>query len=166
MLKRDTSAQLNLEHLMRILPHLHRPGLAAALLAATLVFAAEEPPVLPLPKPRMEGGKLLMQALKERQSIRAFKPDALPLPVLSDLLWAAYGINRPANDHRTVPSTMNFQEMDLYVARTDGVYLYEAKPHQLRRVSSADLRALTTGQADLKVAPLAQIGRASCRERV
>ncbi len=134
-----------------------RLGAAVVLLSASLLFAADEAQTVLLPKPRMEGGKPLFQALKERKSIREFKPDALPLPVLSDLLWAAFGINRPENDHRTAPSTMNMQGIDLYVARTDGVYLYEAKPHRLRLVLAEDLRAKTTGQAELKVAPVAVI---------
>lgn len=136
---------------------IHRLGMVIVLLSASLAFAAEGPQTLPLPKPRMAGGKPLMQALKERKSTRDFKPEGLPLPLLSDLLWAAYGINRPENDHRTVPSTMNMQEIDLYVARTDGLYLYEAKAHQLKLVVAEDLRAKTTGQAELKVAPIALI---------
>lgn len=129
----------------------------ACLLPASLVFAADEPQTILLPKPRMEGGKPLLQVLKERKSVRDFKTAPLTLQVLSDLLWAGFGINRPENDHRTAPSTMNMQEIDVYVAAVDGLYIYDAKPHQLRRVESHDLRTKTTGQAELQQAPVALI---------
>lgn len=127
------------------------------LLPASLVFAADQPQTILLPKPRMEGGKPLLQALKERMSVRDFKTDPLAVQVLSDLLWAGFGINRPENDHRTAPSTMNMQEIDLYVATADGLFMYDAKPHQLRLVGARDLRARTTGQPELKQAPVALI---------
>lgn len=98
-----------------------------------------------------------MAVLKERQSIREFHPRPLPLPVLSDLLWAACGINRPAIEHRTAPSTMNMQEIDLYVARADGLFLYEAKAHQLRPVWPGDLRRQTGGKPELQAAPVVLI---------
>lgn len=110
-----------------------------------------------LPPPRTTGGKPLMQALAERQTRREFKPDPLTPQQMSDLLWAAFGINRPANDHRTAPSAKNAQEIDLYVARADGLYLYTAKPHQLRKVAGTDLRRLTSGQDFAGIAPFALI---------
>ncbi len=110
-----------------------------------------------LPPPRTTGGKPLMRALAERQTRREFKPDPLAPQHMSDLLWAAFGINRPTNDHRTAPSARNAQEIDLYVARADGLYLYAAKPHQLRKVGNEDLRRLTSGQDFAGVAPVALI---------
>jgi nitroreductase len=130
--------------------------LILCLLASPALLAADSE-VISLPKPRMEGGKPLLQVLRERKSIRDFKPDSLSTQTLSDLLWAAYGINRPEIDHRTVPSAMNAQEIDLYVATREGLFLYEAKPHALKRVLSEDIRAKTTGQASLKEAPVALI---------
>jgi hypothetical protein len=129
----------------------------ACLLPASLVFAADQPQIILLPKPRMEGGKPLLQALKDRKSVRDFKTDPLAPQLLSDLLWAGFGINRPETDHRTAPSTMNMQEIDVYVATADGLFVYDAKPHQMRLVGSRDLRARTTGQAELKQAPIALI---------
>ena len=128
--------------------------LSLALLAGMVGVCAAELPAIPLPAPNQSGGKPLMTALKERQSIREFSPKPLPLQVLSDLLWAGFGINRPADDHRTAPSTMNMQEIDLYVARADGLYLYEAKPHQLQPVLTGDIRAKTGGKAELQQAPV------------
>jgi nitroreductase len=128
--------------------------LGLALLAGMVLGRAADLPAIPLPSPSQSGGKPLMTALKERQSIREFSPKPLPIEALSDLLWAGFGINRPESDHRTAPSTMNMQEIDLYVATADGLYLYDAKPHQLRPVLTGDLRAKTGGKAELQRAPV------------
>lgn len=125
--------------------------------AGAIGLPAAEPPFGPLPAPRQSGGKPLLDALKDRQSRREFSSEALGAQMLSDLLWAAFGINRPDNDHRTAPSTMNMQEIDVYVATAEAVYLYEAKPHRLQLVQAGDLRAKTTGQAALKEAPIALV---------
>jgi SagB-type dehydrogenase family enzyme len=117
-------------------------------------WTADVPVVKALPAPQMSGGKPLMQALKERQSIREYKPDPLSDQQLSDLLWAAFGMNRPEIDHRTAPSAQNTQDIDVYVAMADGLYLYEAKPHRLKQVSREDLRPLTSGQPFAKIAPV------------
>jgi SagB-type dehydrogenase family enzyme len=127
------------------------------LLTGLEVCPAADSGPMPLPAPRMTGGKPLMQALKDRKTLREFSDQKLPLQMLSDLLWAACGINRPENDHRTVPSAMNSQEMDLYIATADGVYLYEPKPHQLRPVIAQDIREKTGKQPFVKVAPLTLI---------
>lgn len=119
--------------------------------ASCVAFAADEA-TLALPAPDQSGGKPLMRALKERQSIRELSAQPLPAQVMSDLLWAAFGINRPENDHRTAPSTMNMQCIDVYVATAEGVYLYEAKPHRLRRVATGDLRPKTGGKKELQEA--------------
>jgi nitroreductase len=107
-----------------------------------------------LPAPQTGGGKPLMQVLKERTSQREFAPDPLPPQVLSNLLWAAWGVNRPESGKRTAPSPMNRQEMDVYVALTDGLYVYEAKEHRLKPVATGDLRALTGAQAYVGAAPV------------
>ncbi|HOU22565.1 MAG TPA: SagB/ThcOx family dehydrogenase, partial [Kiritimatiellia bacterium] len=75
----------------------------AALALGSWAFAAERADI-PLPSPRMDGGMPLLQALKQRQSARAFSPNALPEHVVADLLWAAFGINRPDTGKRTAPS--------------------------------------------------------------
>jgi len=116
--------------------------------------AAQELSPVVLPKPQMEGGRPLMQVLKERTSQREFAPDPLPPQVLSNLLWAAWGVNRPESGKRTAPSAMNRQEMDVYVALAEGVYLYDAKEHGLKLVVAGDLRALTGTQPYVGTAPL------------
>lgn len=104
--------------------------------------------------PQTEGGKPLMQALKERKSMREFSAKELPLQVISDLLWAADGINRTESAHRTAPSAMNMQEIEIYLAKADGLYLYDAKENILMPVASGDIRALTGKQPFVKDAAL------------
>jgi SagB-type dehydrogenase family enzyme len=107
-----------------------------------------------LPQPQKEIGKPLMQALSLRQSSRVFVTKPLPLQELSNLLWAACGINRPASGMRTAPSARNWQEIDIYVALPEGVYLYDPKGHMLSPVEPGDLRALFGVQDFVKTAPV------------
>jgi nitroreductase len=116
-------------------------------------LAAELAPVQ-LPPPQTDGGKPLMQALALRATSRAFAPDPIPAQTLSNLLWAAWGINRPAEGKRTAPSARNWQEIDLMVVRADGTFLYDAAANRLRPVAPGDHRALTGVQPFVKDAPL------------
>jgi hypothetical protein len=105
----------------------------AVIMAAFASCAAS--PVLSdvsLPAPRTEGVKPLMQALKDRQTSRDFSNKKLSAQVLSDLLWAAFGINRPDSGKRTAPSARNWQEIEIYVIMEEGAYLYD--PHALHEV--------------------------------
>lgn len=110
-----------------------------------------------LPAPRTGIGKPLMQALRERRTTREFTNAPISDQVLSDLLWAGFGINRPENDHRTAPSAMNSQEVDIYVARRDGLFMYEAKSHRLNRLLRGDFREKVSGQPFMKEAAVALI---------
>jgi SagB-type dehydrogenase family enzyme len=110
-------------------------------------------PVLPLPQPQTSGGKPLMQVLKDRHSTREFSGQKLPPQVLSNLLWAAFGVNRP-DGKRTAPSAMNWQEIDIYVATQDGLYVYDAKANTLNPVLPQDVRAATGQQSFVKDAPV------------
>jgi SagB-type dehydrogenase family enzyme len=112
-----------------------------------LMFAANvhAQEIIKLPPPKTEGGMPLMQALKERKSDREFSSRQLSPETLSSLLWAAWGINRP-DGHRTAPSARNLQDIDVYVAMSDGLYLYEAKDHQLIKILNEDIRAATGNQ--------------------
>ena len=98
--------------------------------------------VIKLPPPQTEGGKPLMQALKLRQSTRGnFGPEEkLSLQTLSNLLWAADGVNRP-NGHRTAPSAADWQNIHIYLTTADGVFLYDAPQHVLKVISTEDVRA-------------------------
>jgi SagB-type dehydrogenase family enzyme len=95
-----------------------------------------------------------MQALKARQSSRAFSPKPLTETVLADLLWAAYGVNRPKQGKRTAPSAHNRQEIDIYVTTANGLFRYDASKHGLEKLGNDDLRALTGKQAFPAKAPL------------
>jgi len=123
-------------------------------LACTIKAAEEAKDVVALPKPQMEGGKPLMQALKERQTSREFSTAKLPDSVLSNLLWAAWGVNRPESGKRTAPSARNKQEIDVYVVTAEGAYLFEAKEHRLVRVATGDLRAQTGADDSMASAPV------------
>jgi len=106
-----------------------------------------------LPAPRKELGKPLMQALQLRRSTREYSQRPLSEQVLSDLLWAAYGINRPSGD-RTAPYWRHIMVIDVYAAMADGVWLYDPKPHALRPHLGADIRAQTGTQDFVATAPL------------
>jgi len=110
-------------------------------------------PIIPLPAPEKTGGMPLMEALSLRRSAREFGHRELPLPVLSGLLWAAFGINR-ADGGRTAPSALNAQEIDVYVALPSGAYLYDPPAHSLRLVAASDLRRITGYQDFVDEAPL------------
>ena len=125
----------------------------SCVLSLQAVGYTQEPKPVQLVPPQMEGGKPLMQALKERATARAFSPEKLPDQVLSNLLWAAFGVNRP-DGRRTAPSASNWQEVDIYVVAANGAFVYEAKTHSLTPVASEDLRALAGTQAFVKDAPV------------
>jgi nitroreductase len=135
----------------------HRSTLCIAVLAVVLASgwaAAQELAAIQLPAPQTEGGKPLMQALKLRATSREFAPNPLPPQTLSNLLWAAWGINRPDAGKRTAPSARNWQETDVYVAMAAGAYLYDAAANALKPVAAGDLRALTGSQEFVKDAPV------------
>jgi nitroreductase len=123
------------------------------LLGLTAIVFAQELTAIALPKPVTEGGKPLMQVLKERRTTREFSAEKIPLQVLANLLWAANGINRD-DGHRTAPSAMNNQEMDIYVVRDDGIFLYDAKANMLEPVIAGDHRAIAGKQDFVATAPL------------
>ena len=122
------------------------------LLLLAIPCAAQDLKPIQLPKPVMDGGKPLMQALKERHSSRAFSPEKIPLQVLSNLLWAADGFNRPGK--RTAPSAVNWQEVDIYVALSEGLFLYDAGANVLKPILAQDVRAITGKQSYVKDAPV------------
>lgn len=107
-----------------------------------------------LPSPQTDIGAPLMQALKNRRSSRAFSDRKLSLQTISNLLWAAFGVNRPEIGKRTAPSAKNVQEIDIYVATPKGAYLFDAKRHSLQLVIADDIRALTGKQSFTQTAPL------------
>jgi nitroreductase len=116
----------------------------------SLGFAEELKPIQLL-KPEMGSGNPLMQLLWKRKSLRQFSSEPLPVEVLSNMLWAAFGINRP-DGKRTAPSAKNQQEIDIYVARAKGLYLYDAKANLLNPILAGDIRGVTGRQPFVKEA--------------
>ena len=100
-----------------------------------------------LPEPEKRGGKPLLETLQLRQTNRSISPKEIPLQVLSNLLWAAFGVNREkasfSKKGRTAPSASNSQEIDLYVTLKDGLYLYEAETHQLTLIAAGNFSMLS-----------------------
>ncbi len=136
----------------------------AALVAQGWLAVAEEAAVIPLSVPRMDGGLPLLQALKARKSVKEFSKQPLNSESLSNLLWAAYGINRPELGMRTAPSAKNKQEIAVYVVTADGAYLYEAAANRLKRVATGDLRKSTGAPESAGAPPLELVYVADSKE--
>jgi len=131
----------------------------AILSMAPSITLAEEPKTIQLLTPQPGGGSPLMHLLWKRKSSREFSSKPLPIEVLSNLLWAGFGINRP-DGKRTAPyarasmKNPNEQDMDIYVILPDGLYLYDPKANQLKLVVAEDLRGLAGTQPYVKEAPV------------
>ena len=124
-------------------------SISLLLLTFVMTMAAQD---IQLPKPKTTGGMPLMEALSQRQSNRDFSEKELSNQTLSNLLWAAWGYNRP--DKRTAPSSRNKQELELYVVMKNGSYLYDAKNNLLKQVSNQDNRKAAGMQPFVSVAPV------------
>lgn len=144
-----------------------------SLIIAVSLFAEDLKPIQ-LPAPQLDTGKILMQALADRKSSRSFSMKKMPNRILSNLLWAACGINRPESGHRTSPSAMNWQEIDVYLATSDGLFLYVEKEHSLKPILNRDIRSLTGKQPFVSEAPIdliyvadySKMGGANAEERI
>jgi SagB-type dehydrogenase family enzyme len=128
------------------------PALCLVVLVS-ISISQELPQLIKLPAPDKTGGRPLMQVLNERHSTRAFSDKKLSAETLSNLLWAAFGVNRE-DGRRTAPSARNWQEISLYLCTEDGLYLYDAKEHGLQLIAKQDLRKLTGMQDFVEKAPL------------
>ena len=121
--------------------------LTVLLCLTTMSLFAQDLQDIKLNDPNKSRGSAFMKALSDRQSVREYDTKDLSLQDLSDLLWAANGVNRP-NGNRTAPSAMNRQEIDVYVINKDGAYLYDAASHILKPVAKGDFRKEVAGQQD------------------
>jgi SagB-type dehydrogenase family enzyme len=131
-------------------------GITAVILASVIIPAmgrditmAQEQKSIQLSKPQIAGNPL-MEVLAKRSSSREFSREPLPENILSNMLWAAAGINRPDSGKRTSPTAMNKQEIDVYVVTESGIYLYVAKSHSLTMIAAGDMRALAGKQDYVK----------------
>lgn len=98
-----------------------------------------------LPKPNLGLKTPLMETLQLRKSVKSFGKRGINDQNLSDLLWVSVGENRE-DGKRTIPTSMNSQDLDIYVLRADGAWLYNPKLHRLSPITDKDLRFLTAKQ--------------------
>jgi len=119
---------------------------------STGLFAGEEN-IIPLPEPEKTGGMPLMEALNQRHSSRSFQKKALPDQILSNVLWAAFGVNRE-NGKRTAPSSQGKTEMEIYVAKSDGLFEYLPEKNALKKILDEDIRSKTGKQNFVADAPV------------
>ena len=125
-----------------------------AMLIISMSMYSQELTEIKLNAPDKTRGSAVMKALSDRKSVREYDEKEISQQDLSDLLWAAIGINRP-DGKRTAPTAVNAQEIDVYVVRKDGVYLYDAKEHALKPIVKGDYRKAVAGRQDfVNAAPL------------
>ena len=125
------------------------------ILLISLGIHAQELSSFKLLPPDTQRGLPVMQALKQRASVSAFSSKSLSQQDLSDIIWAANGVNRPAEGKRTAPSARNSQDIDVYVILESGAYLYDANKHELIPIITGDYRQLVSGrQTNMANAPL------------
>jgi hypothetical protein len=114
-----------------------------------------------LPPPRLTRDKSLAESLRRRVTTREISDRKLPLPLLSNLLWAACGVNRRKGPFGgvgvTAASASNSQEIDLFVALESGVFLFDARRHRLLSVVEGDLRAMASGPGQRNLAASAPV---------
>lgn len=135
-----------------------RISLILSILLLTAGMQAQSIKEITLKAPDKNRGASVMKALADRHSDRVFADRALSLQDLSDLLWAANGVNRPADGKRTAPSALNKQDIDVYVFTKEGVYFYDAARHVLKPVADGDHRqAVAGGQDFVKAAPVSLV---------
>lgn len=129
--------------------------LTSCLIMATTFFVSAQN--VKLPEPDKNVSMTLYQALQQRKSVREYSTKDIDDMKLSQLLWAAVGINRP-DGHLTAPTAINAQDITVYVCRKDGAYLYVAKDNTLQKVSDKDLRkSVASAQAFAADAPISLV---------
>jgi len=129
-------------------------GIIPTILLSTFVLTGLCAQDIKLPEPKKTGGKPLMDALNDRESVREFSEKDLTLQQLSNLLWAAWGINRADAQKRTAPSSRNVQEIDVYVALRSGLFLYDAVQNNIKQIHNKDIRKLCGTQEYVAKAPV------------
>ena len=131
----------------------HAQPEVSKLLSSDAPAKSGEQEVIKLPAPNMDRSKSLMQALQDRHTSREFSEKPVPLHVVSNLLWAAFGVNRSGGG-RTAPSAHEWHEIDVYIGTVDGLYVYDARGHALRQLLPQDIRIKTGMQPFVADAPI------------
>ena len=125
--------------------------------AATAAGAA----AITLPRPKLAGRGSLAHALRRRRTDRVISGRKLPLQTLSELLWAACGVNRRrgpfGHPGLTAASASDSQEILVHVALEDGVYCFDPRRHRLLPVAAGDLRPLAIGRGQREMATKAPV---------
>ena len=107
---------------------------------------------LPTPKfDKKSNGVSLVETLQRRESVREYSAEAITDQELSNILWAACGINRPDSKRLTSPTAMNAQDIIVYVCRADGAWRYDALQNSLTRITELDLRKAIGGRQEFAV---------------
>lgn len=119
----------------------------SALLLIITSMNAQDLKGIQLNAPNKNRGTTVMKALADRHSEREYASKELSIEDLSDLLWAANGINRP-DGKRTAPSALNKQDVDIYVVLKEGAYLYDAQSNSLKPLAKGDHRSAVAGGQD------------------
>lgn len=119
--------------------------LLVLVLIVSLSASAQVPKTIQLNPPSKSRNADIMKAFQSRKSSNVYQTKDLSKTDLSDLLWAANGINRLEEDKRTAPSALNSQDIDIYVCKSDGAYLYNPRQHALTLITTKDLRPLMNG---------------------
>lgn len=123
------------------------------LIIATTLYAQDSPEII-LPQPEICAEKPIIEILKSRRTCRSYELTELPEQTLANLLWAAFGVSDTTSGKRTAPSPYNWKQIDIYVALSNGLFLYNAPSHQLVRILDEDIRALTGWQKFVGEAPV------------
>ena len=132
--------------------------LTAMSFVAVAVVAAGQSDTRSLPAPTKSAKMTLMESLQQRHSVRDFSDKAVSDADLSELLWAACGINRPDTKKITAPSAINAQDILVYVCTKDGAWLYVPDGNSLQKVSDKDLRTAVAGRQEaVAVAPVSLV---------
>jgi hypothetical protein len=147
---------MNRRNFVKSIPALSILASSSAVDATDRLPDEELQPVV-LPEPEKDGGRTVLASLQLRKTTRSISTKELPVQVISNLLWSGFGVNRNTASFgkkgRTAPSASNSQEIDLYVALPDGVYLYDASGHKLLPVAAGDYRS-RSGRRGAATAPL------------
>lgn len=145
---------------MSVIEAWENPGMTGWRIVGVLMMGmmgsglAQEIDAIRLPPPEMAGSMPLMQALQARHSTREFDSTPLSPQLLSNLLWAADGVNRPGSGKRTAPSAHDWREIDVYAITAAGAFRYDPSSHALQRVVAGDIRKLAGVQDYVATAPL------------
>ncbi len=128
-------------------------GILLAVIFSVCAASTQVIETVNLPGPQESGGLPLYEALNLRQTIRNYTSKEPDMQTLSNILWAAYGVNRE-DGKRTVPAARNWYEFDIYVVTAKGWYIYEPIAHRLDKMSSDDLREYAGRQDFVHTAPV------------